>query len=243
MKWSQHMVSVEEVERIVGRFPPTGWLSVEEQHYYGEIGDKSTALSWLGGRWCAKQLLRSALGVADSGLPRIHIASRNGRQQRIRPWVFLDGQLQSGSLSIAHSSRLATAVLMREQEGSIGVDVSDPKSDASEVQDFWFTSAELAWCELGVSPRVVWSLKEAIYKAVNQGEPFRPRALDVSEWLTTEECLQIGPSGGSLCCSRLGAEVVWRSIRNSPIVVVAIPHCSSSDVRIPAQQNKVVLAS
>jgi phosphopantetheinyl transferase (holo-ACP synthase) len=243
MRWSQHMVSVEAVEGIARRCPPAGWLSAEELRYYSQFGDKLAALAWLGGRWCAKQLLCSHLGVTKSQRSRIHIQTRNGLQQGVRPWVFLDGQLQSTKLSLAHSSRIVTAVLLREEVGEIGIDLTDPDDNHAAVREFWFSDHEVAWCEAGVSPRVVWSLKEAIYKAVNQGEPFRPRGLDVSRWLSLEDCLRIERGSGTVACSRQMATIAWRSIRGSLSIVAAVAEPNSPDTAIPKQQNSYALVS
>ncbi len=241
MKWSQHMVSDVAVESLVRRSPPAEWLSEEELRGLSQFGDKPAARAWLGGRWCAKQLLRSKLDVAESRLSRMHVQTRNGRQQGVRPWVFLDGRLQSAKISLAHSSRLSTAVLLGDEVGAIGVDVSDPESDCSAVRDFWFSDEEVAWCEAGIASRLIWSLKEAIYKAVNQGEPFRPRELDVSEWISQEECRRLGCGGGTVPCTRPGATIAWRSVRESLIVVVAVTEPSRTDV--PAPQNEYALMS
>lgn len=241
MIWSQHVVSVEEVGSIVRRSPPSEWLSAEELRYYTRFGDKPAALAWLGGRWCAKQVLRVMLGVSESQLSRIHVQSRNAQQQSVRPWVFLDGCMQSANISLAHSPRLSTAVLLGKEAGSIGVDISEPAAGHSSVRDYWFSDKEVAWCEAGIAPRIIWSLKEAIYKAVNQGDPFRPRALDVSVWLSQEECRQIDFSGGTLQGSAQGATIAWRSFCGSLIVVVAMPGPSRSDIPIPSGQVEYVL--
>ena len=243
MIWSQHLVSVEAVGGIARQRPPAEWLSAEELRCFTQFGDKPAALAWLGGRWCAKQLLRPKLGVAESQISRIHVQTRNGRQQGVRPWVFLDGRLQSAKISLAHNSRLSTAVLLGGEVGTIGVDVSEPESDHSAVREFWFSDNEVAWCEAGVAPWVIWSLKEAIYKAMNQGEPFRPRGLDVSKWLSQEECRRIECGGGTVPCSRQNATIAWRSIRDSLIITVAVGEPSRPDISISAQQNDYALVS
>jgi phosphopantetheinyl transferase len=243
MRWSQHMVSVEAVEGFARRRPPASWLSAEELRCYSQFGDKPAALAWLGGRWCAKQLLCSHLGVTKSQLSRIHVQTRNGLQQGVRPWVFLDGQLQSTQISLAHSSRLATAVLLGEEVGEIGIDISDPDANHEAVREFWFSDHEVAWCEAGVSPQAIWSLKEAIYKAVNQGEPFRPRGLDISQLLTQDECLRIERGSGTVACSRQKATIVWRSICGSLSIVVVITEPGRLGIPIPAQQNSYALVS
>jgi phosphopantetheinyl transferase len=243
MIWSQHLVSVEAVGGIARRRPPAEWLSAEELRCFTQFGDKPAALAWLGGRWCAKQLLRPTLAVTESQISRIHVQTRNGRQQGVRPWVFLDGQLQSTNISLAHSSRLSTVVLLGEEVGTIGVDVSEPDSNHSAVREFWFSDNEVAWCEAGVAPRVIWSLKEAIYKATNQGEPFRPRGLNVSKWLSQEECRRIASGGGTVPCSRQNAMIAWRSVQDSLIITVAIGEPSRPDIPIPSQHKDYALAS
>jgi phosphopantetheinyl transferase (holo-ACP synthase) len=243
MRWSQHMVSVEAVEGIARRRPPAGWLSAEELSCYSSFGDKPTALAWLGGRWCAKQLLCSHLGVTKLQLSRIHVQTRNGQQQGVRPWVFLDGQLQSTKISLAHSSRLVAAVLLGNEVGEIGIDITDHDANHAAIGEFWFSDHEVAWCEAGVSPRVIWSLKEAIYKAMNQGEPFRPRGLDISRWLSLDDCLRIKQDSGAVTCSRQAATITWRSIRGSLSIVAAVGKPCRLDIPNPAQQNKYALMS
>jgi 4'-phosphopantetheinyl transferase EntD len=243
MMWSQHMVSIEAVEIIAHTLPASSWLSAEELQRYSEFGNRRAALAWLGGRWCAKQLLRCPLGLAKSHLSRIHIQTRNGRQQGVRPWVFLDGRLQSTRISLAHSTRLATAVLSGEGNRGIGVDLSDLDSNELPVRPFWFTDEETAWCDDGIVPRVIWSLKEALYKATNLGEPFRPRGVDVSQWLSQQSCRQIGQASGTMPSSRPGATIAWRSIGASLSLVVSIDKALRPDFTTLAKRNSYAFVS
>jgi len=243
MSWSQHTVTVEEVVRIVRLVPPAEWLSIDEQCRLARFRDKSASLAWLGGRWCVKQLLRSRLRVAESQLCRIHVESRNGRRQGVRPWIFLDGRLKAENISLAHSSRLSTAVLLAKTTGAIGVDISSPRYDAPRIPEFWFTNNERAWCNSGIAPRTIWSLKEAIYKATNQGESFQPRTLDVTEWLSVDECGRVSSKNGTVRCARQGAEFAWHTIRESTIIVAAISHLSAIDTPLRTQHKEYSLAS
>jgi hypothetical protein len=64
----------------------------------------------------------------------------------------------------------------------LGVDAVDLDSVTPETIEFWFTPAEKNWCRqmaCSTAFALVWSLKEAWYKARNRGEPFAPRGLDV----------------------------------------------------------------
>lgn len=225
MFWLQQVVSAEKIKEIAQQSPMQEWLSGEELRCFQRFGDQQAAMAWLGGRWCVKQLVSAQQGIDRTQLSRIHVESRNGREQGVRPWVFLDGQLLSATVSIAHSTQLSTAVLLTEAAATVGIDITDIEPDnkgLSYVRDFWFSKEEIVWSESGITPQVIWSLKEAIYKATNQGESFQPRRLDVSHWFSKEDCLQIDCLSGTLQSSQQKATLAWRTIHDSLIIVAAI---------------------
>jgi hypothetical protein len=99
----------------------------------------------------------------------------------------------------------------------LGVDVVDLDSVVPEAIAFWFTPAETNWCRrmaCSTAFALVWSLKEASYKAVNRGEPFVPREADVCGLLpgdsTILERLSDPRSRGSVAGMQDGR---WISVR------------------------------
>lgn len=151
------------------------------------IRDPDRRRSWLLGRLLARRCILDHLG-RDAGRPcgdravRIHIDSGDIRHHRTRPLVSVDGQHQPWSLSIAHTRSAALVALAGDAHVSVGVDLVVPVSCGPGFARLWLTGAERAWVGNPPDPirtARVWAVKEAVYKACNQGEPFRPARIEV----------------------------------------------------------------
>ncbi len=86
------------------------------------------------------------------------------------------------SLSIAHTRRGALAALGCLPGVSLGIDLVEPRQYGSGFADVWFTPAERRWLPAAGSrgQAILWAIKEAAYKAVNAGESFDPRLIEIA---------------------------------------------------------------
>ena len=75
---------------------------------------------------------------------------------------------------------------------AIGVDLTPDDRFSPRVADLWFTPAEQSWYRAANSPSIgatIWSAKEALYKAISNGESFAPREFEI---LAEGQCLHRG---------------------------------------------------
>lgn len=178
------------------------WLSSTEMDDFRQRSALSSqrrfAAPWLGGRWAAKRLVRRH--VAGISPREIHVESRNGKSQSVRPLVFVRGRLMPWQLSIAHTRTTACALLSCDKSVGVGIDVWERLQEDSypiderrsqESLTYWFTTGELDFVALGVHPKLIWSLKEIVYKAVYHRHVFRPHKIDVVRWFSLVDCRRI----------------------------------------------------
>ncbi|MCU0691411.1 MAG: 4'-phosphopantetheinyl transferase superfamily protein [Polyangiaceae bacterium] len=127
------------------------------------------------GRWVAKQLLADrfpelagfAVLPSDGGVPEAY-------DDGLRPLPV--------SVSISHSDEYAAAALV-DSPGRVGIDVEGWIQAPDMIAGDYFTQCEQAWCA-GEQRRVtgVWSLKEALLKAVGEGLRWPLTAVEVRRW-------------------------------------------------------------
>ena len=189
--------------------PVEAWLAPRERQVYAGLRDHRRRAEWLAGRIVAKRLVSERLRFACGTLsaPRIEIDSGDGRRQRVRPRVLVDGRPLPGQLSIAHSGHALLVALAGDDQVSVGVDLLAPVNCGRGFTELWFTPRERRWLADGQLWPVAWAIKEAAYKATNRGEPFRPRAFEV-----------LPHAGGGFTCMLRGRRpgllrrlAVWRT--------------------------------
>ena len=157
------------------------WLSAGEQAELAAWREPGRRRAWLAGRRLAKQLVASHLCI-DDPLASIEVLSRDSQGRVNRPRVWRGGVEQSCSLSISHSARGVLVALVAGNEATLGVDLSDAAELSPGLVNLWFTANERAWLDdSGNSDlaRYIWCAKEALYKALSQGESFDPRRVEV----------------------------------------------------------------
>jgi 4'-phosphopantetheinyl transferase EntD len=155
-------------------------LGVRERLELDLWRDQSRRNAWLLGRWVSRQLIAEEYG--DSTASAIEILSRDAQGRVNRPRIWQGQQEQPWSLSISHTSRGAMAVLCMEAGTSVGVDLLPPEPLSDAFLRLWFTQAEQGWCRDSGGTKTasfIWAAKEAVYKAVNQGESFAPRDVEI----------------------------------------------------------------
>ncbi len=180
-------------------------LSADEQGVYAQFRPGPRRDTWLLGRLLAKNLVRAQLvrqpvtgwgtgsffgpfRAGECACPlavdpaRIEICSGPARGKGFRPRVAVDGRQQSWSLSIAHTEKAVLVVLAADRRAAVGADLVEPGRYGRGFLELWFTPLEQSRLRDAGCPGLtaaVWAAKEAVYKAVNRGEPFRPQTLEV----------------------------------------------------------------
>jgi phosphopantetheine--protein transferase-like protein len=184
------------------------WLSACEMETYAEMHNARRREEWLFGRVLAKQLiLNEVIGQSSERriiLPsEIQIFSRDGFGRNTRPLIILNGQLQSWSLSIAHSDQSVLVALAQRPGVSIGVDVTPVQKQSESFINTWLTPYERRWIRKRDNEHlasILWSIKEAFYKATNRYEQFVPRRIEVYTTAPDYYCLRFdGEELSNLC--------------------------------------------
>ncbi|MDI7267638.1 MAG: 4'-phosphopantetheinyl transferase superfamily protein, partial [Myxococcota bacterium] len=166
-----------------------GYLGPAESSLYRQIGSRKRRVDWLGGRLAAKRLAASYLlevvgvrvaeadigVVADThGAPDVRIAGRPDLE-RLLPAV-----------AISHGAGRAVAVLAPRNSGTrVGVDVEaiEPRSPAFSRHVLTEREARLAEASPlnGGTLTLLWTVKEAVSKALGVGMTIDPRDIDVRD--------------------------------------------------------------
>jgi phosphopantetheinyl transferase len=175
------------------------WLGEKERSELARLHDAGRRRQWLAGRWLAKQLLCEA-GCAGN-LTEVEIVSRDAQGRGVRPRVLIRAGELSRSLSIAHTDRGALVVLAATSRLLVGADLAPCVIPADDgFCRLWFSSLERQWIDHDPAKRLalMWALKEAIYKAVNAGESWNPRQIEIRpRGLENFDCSYRGrPLGG-----------------------------------------------
>ena len=182
MQYIDRIERLDTIEESFGALEKDSWLSAAEHECLFQYGSPEHRTRRLAGRWLAKQLIKELNPEGTLQFSDIHIESRDERSRPCRPRIFVHGSLKEWSLSISHSKEFVYVAASLDQRVQLGTDVLEVSSVSESLSDFWFTEAERRWCQRSQDPfsiNIVWSLKEARYKAENQGEPFYPGQVDV----------------------------------------------------------------
>jgi phosphopantetheinyl transferase len=138
----------------------------------------------------ARALLHDHLPWIDHA-SQLHIESRDGCNRPTRPQVFVDGQLAPWDISLSHTERFVVAAIVPIRHGRLGVDLLELEVPVSPTISFWLSKEEAERSSDPFAAGLVWSLKEAFYKATNEGTPFCPRRIDTSRMLSPQEWVLI----------------------------------------------------
>jgi phosphopantetheine--protein transferase-like protein len=166
-----------------------GYLGPAEATLFRQIGSRKRRVDWLGGRVAAKRLVAAFvlettgvalterdIGVAaDSrGAPTVRIAGRADLEHSVP------------AVAISHGAGRAIAVLAPRNSGTrVGVDVErvEPRDDAFVRHVLTDREVRLA-ATVGLNGNgstVLWTLKEAVTKALGVGMAVDPREVEVIE--------------------------------------------------------------
>lgn len=162
-----------------GEFEPLeDWLTAAEREELARLRDDRRREQWLAGRWAAKRLVQRTLG--GRYIHDVEVFSRDAEGQRVRPRARVDGRPSDRRLSIAHSSRAALAAIATDDRLTVGVDLVEQGELPAAFAAAWYDESERAWIAAGRFRAVeVWAIKEAAYKALQEGEAFAPRQVVV----------------------------------------------------------------
>jgi 4'-phosphopantetheinyl transferase EntD len=158
------------------------WLAPCELAVHTAMRSTRRQQTFLAGRIVIKQLLLTSHFV-DCSPRELEIESRSvmpGHGER--PLLSLAGSIQPLSLSIAHSDRGVLVACGDAKASSIGVDLV-PRQVVDARLKWTFTSSEREWLAANhgrqCESELLWARKEALYKACQRGEGFRPAAIEV----------------------------------------------------------------
>ena len=175
MIWQERTGRIEQVPW------QADWLSAGEQDV---IRSSRSHRGRFAARLLAKQLLAEHYRSVDH-YNQIHIESRDGRDRSTRPQAYISGRLIPWNISLSHSERIVSAAILPTCNGRIGLDLVDPAALSVRPLKYWLTFAEAERAMDQLSMGIIWSLKEAIYKASNEGTPFFPRHVDTATYLSS----------------------------------------------------------
>ena len=173
--WCERTLSIDMVEQR------PEWITEGERELL--LGQQKGRLE---ARLVAKQLLAEH-AVAVEHLGQIHIESRDGRDRSTRPRAYVRGSWIPWNLAISHTQNVVSAVVAPARYGNVGVDLVDLDSLKVGALDYWFTQTEKRRGSDPLSVGIIWSLKEAVYKATNEGTPFFPGQMDTTQLLPLHE--------------------------------------------------------
>ncbi len=178
----------------IGSAPPgDDWLGADELRTLAGLSHPKRRREWRAGRWIAKRLVVSELGLGPDQLARLQVmAGLEGA-----PEIWLDGRVVAGTLSLSHREDLVAAAWSDRALG-IDLEVVEPRSDRF-VRDY-FTATEAERCFM-VEPDIrdrltvqIWSTKEAVLKCLRAGlrrdtrtvEVQLPHALPTDRWFDVQ---------------------------------------------------------
>lgn len=196
------------------------WLSASEIDEYARWRNPQRRTEWLAGRWLLKSMLRrdceQLLARAQTPhLRELEVLSRDAAGRSQSPRVLVAGRALAGHVSLSHVDGIAWAAVSPSANLRVGIDIVRDGETFKRPCDTWFTPREREWirhtAESGLAA-VLWSAKEAAYKATNLGETFIPGQYEILQdgpgrfsWIRLDVLLQ--NSGGVIVRRREGLTV------------------------------------
>jgi len=174
------------------------WLSPAEQQKLATLRFPKRRDEWLLGRYAAKSLLRSL--PAYRGLPPKAIEVRND-PDGVPALVLPAGTLPPGSLTISHSGPYALCAVSAGPDLRIGADLERVETRSEDFIEDYFTPCEREMVHAArresrdFVATLVWSLKEAMLKALGVGLRWDTRRVEVSE---TDSLPEVGQAWQAL---------------------------------------------
>jgi len=135
---------------------------------------------WILARALARQVI-AAQCMPETGESAIEICSRDSLGRGGRPVVTIAGHPLSGTLSISHTRSAALVAISTTPGITIGADLVQKMALGTGFREAWFDDLERRSAEGSDAFETcrLWAAKEAVYKAVNQNDPFTPRQISL----------------------------------------------------------------
>jgi len=152
------------------------WLSPAEYSLWSGLRNPGRRDTFLAGRIVAKRLLGERLHAAPTAIVIDSRSPREGHGER--PAVVVANEHLAWSLSIAHTHRGVLVALCTEPGLTLGVDLVSPENRLATLA-WTFSAAEQQSLAAGMRLERIWAMKEAVYKACQQGEGFAPARIEV----------------------------------------------------------------
>lgn len=158
------------------------WLAGAELEAVARLRVGKRRGDWRLGRWTAKQLLVSYIGLERTRLACARIVIKPAADGA--PEAFLDGPPLELSLSLSHSGHLAMAAVAPAGT-ALGCDIERIRSLRPATVRDHFTAAERTFVESrngderALLTTLVWSAKESALKALREGMRLDTRDVEV----------------------------------------------------------------
>jgi phosphopantetheinyl transferase len=155
---------------------------------------------WILSRALARQVVCAYAICQMSGAPRVEICSRDTLGRGIRPRVTIAGEPARISLSISHTRSAALVAICTTPGVAIGADLVLKAPLGKTFFETWFDEHERRSAEVEVFAACrLWAVKEAVYKAANQNDPFSPRQIVLRGAPGEYRCSYRGVDLGDCC--------------------------------------------
>ncbi len=185
---------------IAGFDDPADWLDADELAMLTARGTKRRVEDRIAGRIAAKRALSRLTGARAQAI-RIGTASSG------EPEVSVDGE-PGPRVSISHAAGRAIAVAV--SSGRVGIDLERIEARSDAFTTDWFTPAERKLAGTDAERQtILWSIKEAVLKALGVGMAISPRAVEIHA---------IGAGGADVVLVDDAAKM-WRSLGSPPLRV------------------------
>lgn len=180
------LASASEDEALARAEAPAGLLGPEEAAVLAGLTFRARRAKWLVGRLAAKRLLRRLLREERGLLVDSHTLTV-ANEPSGAPYVLLEGQRLPWAISLSHREPWGVCAVSTEPGARLGVDLELPlPRDRALVRTF-FTEREQERVEAASSGEVdrvvaqVWSIKEAVLKALGLGLRLDTREVEVGQ--------------------------------------------------------------
>jgi 4'-phosphopantetheinyl transferase len=159
------MAFVTELVTLKKLPPASDILSVEEIKKYGSLNFEKRRIDWLGGRFCAKKAIASALNLRQTDYREIEISNDASR----KPYFTVRGNNFPNILSISHCPDFGISAVGTGKNSLLGIDMEMVEERAASWAKQFFTPKELTCCHSPLRLTRLWTQKEAVLKALGLG--------------------------------------------------------------------------